>query len=84
MVKLFGKLFGVNCSTGTLYPEMLHEFAESLGIALDARDESTHNHSLEVADMALMLAQEMLLPAQRQRVIHVAGHLHDIGKIAIP
>jgi len=84
MIKLFGKLFGNNDDMGMACPEMLHEFAESLGIALDARDKSTHNHSLEVADVALMLAKEMKLSVSRQNTIHVAGHLHDIGKIAIP
>jgi putative nucleotidyltransferase with HDIG domain len=63
---------------------MVHDFAESLGLALDARDENTHDHSRQVADMALLLARGLGLDKGRAELIHVAGHLHDIGKMGLP
>lgn len=62
----------------------LHEFAEALGNAVDARDAATYNHSQEVAEIAQMLACAMGLSREEVMAIHVAGHLHDIGKIGIP
>lgn len=70
----------------TLYlvTSALHEFAESLGAAVDARDSHTHQHSEEVAQVAHALALRMGLPPSRADVIHVAAHLHDVGKIGLP
>ncbi|MGE4291459.1 MAG: HD-GYP domain-containing protein [Desulfovibrio sp.] len=62
----------------------LHEFAESLGAAVDARDRHTRLHSEEVAQVAHALALRLGLPASRADVIHVAAHLHDVGKIGLP
>jgi HD-GYP domain-containing protein (c-di-GMP phosphodiesterase class II) len=63
---------------------ILHQFAESLGFAIDAKDRNTRAHSDEVARVSSELALGMgLSPAQAQ-IIHVAGHLHDIGKIGVP
>ncbi len=59
----------------------LHQFSESLGTAIDVKDDLTHNHSQEVAEMALLIAQAMRLDTKRCEAIHIAGHLHDIGKI---
>ena len=64
--------------------DILHQFAESLGNAIDAKDPHTRRHSEEVAELSRELAR-ILGCAQRQlEVIHVAGHLHDIGKIGVP
>jgi putative nucleotidyltransferase with HDIG domain len=63
---------------------MIHGFAESLGLALDARDENTHDHSRQVADVALVLAKALGFDKGRAELIHVAGHLHDIGKMGLP
>ncbi|MBZ2172333.1 HD-GYP domain-containing protein [Nitratidesulfovibrio sp. SRB-5] len=63
---------------------LLHQFAESLGNAIDAKDTHTRSHSEEVALAAFLLARAMgFSPADADRV-HVAGHLHDIGKIGVP
>jgi putative nucleotidyltransferase with HDIG domain len=64
--------------------DILHQFAESLGNAIDAKDSHTRRHSDEVAELSRELAR-VLGCAQRQlEVIHLAGHLHDIGKIGVP
>ncbi len=63
---------------------VLHQFSESLGNAVDAKDSHTRQHSEEVAQVAHTLALGMGLSTGHADVIHVAGHLHDIGKIGIP
>lgn len=64
--------------------ETLHQIATSLGHAIDAKDPSTSSHSKEVADLARCLAQRIGCSQRQADVIHIAGHLHDIGKIGIP
>ena len=63
---------------------VLHEFAESLGAAVDAKDRHTRQHSEEVAVVAHALALGLGLGADQADIIHVAAHLHDVGKIGIP
>ncbi|WP_457572646.1 HD-GYP domain-containing protein [Desulfovulcanus sp.] len=66
------------CST------VLHKMAEALGLALDARDDYTHSHSVQVADISSILASALGLNEKQIELIHVAAHLHDIGKIGMP
>ncbi len=61
-----------------------HEFVECITSALDARDPYTGNHSRRVSDMACELAGLLGLSEEQTQEIHIAGHLHDIGKIGIP
>lgn len=44
----------------------------------------TGNHSRRVSDMACDLCHVLGMPEDITREIHIAGHLHDIGKIGIP
>ncbi|MGC8915162.1 MAG: HD-GYP domain-containing protein [Thermosulfidibacteraceae bacterium] len=62
----------------------IHEFAEALGDAIDAKDKFTFKHSEQVAVISYMLALALGFPGYAADIIHVAGHLHDIGKIYIP
>lgn len=62
----------------------LHLFAESLGNAIDAKDHCTCLHSEEVAIIAQAIGIQLELPSMETRLLHIAGHLHDIGKIGIP
>jgi len=62
----------------------LHQFAESLGQAVDAKDPWTFAHSEEVADIARLLARKLGFSPDQAEMVHMAGHLHDIGKIGIP
>ncbi len=63
---------------------LVHELAASLGRAIDAKDTHTQAHSEEVAEVARVLAAGLGLPQAQANVVHVAGHLHDIGKIGVP
>ena len=71
-------------SPAHLVTTALHQFAQSLGNAIDAKDPHTSMHSDEVAEVARTLALAMDLTPSQAAIIHVAGHLHDIGKIGVP
>ncbi|MBF0377735.1 MAG: HD-GYP domain-containing protein [Desulfamplus sp.] len=62
----------------------IHQFAESLGNAIDAKDPYTKRHSLEVAEVSRILAFHLGLDSEDVNIVHIAGHLHDIGKIGVP
>lgn len=52
--------------------------------AVEAKDRYTHRHSEQVAFYATQLAREMKLNPKEIEGIHVAGLLHDLGKIGLP
>jgi len=56
----------------------------SMAGAVDAKDAYTHGHSLRVARVALMVAQERGLPRHELEPLLLSAILHDVGKIAIP
>jgi putative nucleotidyltransferase with HDIG domain len=58
-------------------------FATSLVAALDARDEYTAGHSAAVAVYARDIATRMGLSPHECEVAHLAGLVHDIGKIGL-
>ncbi|MGE0086540.1 MAG: HD-GYP domain-containing protein [Desulfococcaceae bacterium] len=62
----------------------IHQFSESLGNAIDAKDPYTERHSMEVAEISRILALSLGLGTETADIIHIAGHLHDIGKIGVP
>jgi putative nucleotidyltransferase with HDIG domain len=59
------------------------ETIEGLVLALEAKDSTTHGHSLNVANYARMTARYMGLPEREVEKIYRGGLLHDIGKIAM-
>ena len=61
-----------------------HELVECFTAAIDARDGYTAGHSQRVSDMAVMVAEAMGLPEKEIAKVHIAGHVHDVGKIGIP
>lgn len=64
--------------------EIYHDIIESLVAALDAKDVYTSGHSTRVGNMAYDLGKLLGLNEASLQRIHIAGHLHDIGKIGIP
>ncbi|SHJ24029.1 HD-GYP domain-containing protein [Halodesulfovibrio aestuarii] len=62
----------------------LHLFAESLGNAIDAKDHCTCLHSEEVAIISQAIGVQLGLSPMETQLLHIAGHLHDIGKIGVP
>jgi putative nucleotidyltransferase with HDIG domain len=59
-------------------------FAAALVAALDARDQYTAGHSAAVAIYARDIAERMGLSDEDQRLAHLCGLVHDIGKIGLP
>ena len=61
-----------------------HDIIECITCALDARDPYTAGHSKRVSDMTLKVCQLIGLNKEDILKIHIAAHLHDIGKIGVP
>jgi putative nucleotidyltransferase with HDIG domain len=59
-------------------------FATALVATLDARDRYTAGHSAAVAIYARDIAERMGLNEEQQRLAHLCGLVHDIGKIGLP
>jgi diguanylate cyclase (GGDEF)-like protein/putative nucleotidyltransferase with HDIG domain len=57
---------------------------QGLVIAVDSKDRYTKRHSEDVARYAVFLAGQLGLDQDLRRTIHLAGLLHDVGKIGIP
>lgn len=51
---------------------------------VETRDPYTAGHQRRVAELARAIAREMGLPEWQVMGIHVAGLLHDVGKVAVP
>ena len=52
--------------------------------AIGARDPYTVDHQQRATHLAVAIAQRMGLSEERIEELHVAGSLHDLGKIAVP
>ncbi|HAR98567.1 MAG TPA: hypothetical protein DCS11_06715 [Syntrophus sp. (in: bacteria)] len=55
-----------------------------ISLIAESRDPYTAGHQRRVADLAAAIAREMELPEERVTTIHMAGLIHDIGKINVP
>ncbi len=55
-----------------------------LGDVVEADDSYTGEHSKSVVRLALDVAQELGLDADRKRYVEFGALLHDVGKIAVP
>ncbi|MGE4063677.1 MAG: PAS domain S-box protein [Rhodospirillaceae bacterium] len=62
----------------------LKKTVEALAGAFEMRDPYTAGHQRRVATLACAIALEMGLSKDRIEGLHVAGLMHDIGKIRIP
>lgn len=62
----------------------IHETIDIIITLLEARDPYTFSHSWRVAELSVMIAEAMELDESMIEKLHVAAHLHDIGKIGVP
>ena len=62
----------------------MHDLINFVIGILDARDPFTFSHSWRVAEISVLLGQEIGLSSSRIVRLHHAAHLHDIGKIGVP
>jgi diguanylate cyclase (GGDEF)-like protein/putative nucleotidyltransferase with HDIG domain len=57
---------------------------EALALAIEAKDDTTHDHLARVQVYARELARELGLGPEEQEALQAASILHDIGKLAVP
>ena len=57
---------------------------DGLVTAVDNKDHYTRQHSEDVTEYAVALAQRMGLSEDTIRTLRIAGLLHDVGKIGVP
>src|SRR5215216_1563634 len=57
---------------------------ESLAIAIDAKDQTTHGHVRRTQIYAKQLGALFNVSEQESRALHAGALLHDIGKLAVP
>ena len=62
----------------------LQDLAAVFGRIIDFRSPFTATHSSGVAATAGALAALLGMGEQEQKLMRVAGHLHDLGKLAVP
>ena len=57
---------------------------QGLVFAVDTKDHYTKHHSQDVARYAVFLGRQVGLGEDALKTLHIAGLLHDIGKIGVP
>ncbi len=57
---------------------------EALAMAIDAKDQTTHDHLQRVKVYASEIGKELGLSGPEMDAIQAAAMLHDIGKLAVP
>jgi diguanylate cyclase (GGDEF)-like protein len=69
---------------GQALPITSFDVFQGLVLAIDGKDRYTKRHSEDVARYGVFLGRLVGLDAERLEAIHVAGLLHDVGKIGVP
>ncbi|MEA2059579.1 MAG: response regulator [Thermodesulfobacteriota bacterium] len=64
--------------------KILEGMINSLSLTVEARDPYTAGHQKRVAGLACAMAEYMGLSREQAEGIHMAGTVHDLGKISIP
>ena len=62
----------------------LEDSIQAIAATVEVRDPYTSGHQKRVAELAMALAREMGLPEERIHGLHLAGVVHDVGKISVP
>src|SRR5450759_2139301 len=57
---------------------------EALALAIEAKDQTTHDHLQKVRVYAVEVAKELKVDRDGMEALQAAALLHDIGKLAIP
>jgi len=57
---------------------------EALALAIEAKDQTTHDHLQRVRIYAIEVAKELGMAGTELEALHAAALLHDIGKLAVP
>ncbi len=68
----------------TIQTGLCHDLVAGIVAALEAKDHFTADHSLRVSDMSERICRLLELTDKQTETIHMAAHVHDIGKIGVP
>lgn len=84
----------VNIDNANLYENIKQKHSElqkamdgvihAVSLVVETRDPYTAGHQRRVAELARAIAKEMGLSEWQVMGIHIAGLLHDVGKVAVP
>jgi HD-GYP domain-containing protein (c-di-GMP phosphodiesterase class II) len=86
LIGLAGNMLVKQRRQSRAYLQMKHSLfgmVRCLSALLDARDACTAGHSERVGRIAVRIGEQLTLPMDEIGNLHLAGLLHDIGKIAI-
>jgi len=78
---------GILLDNAALYDDQQAMFLgtlKALTAAIDAKDRYTRGHSERVAHLTRMLAEAVGLTPKEVERTHIAGLVHDVGKIGVP
>jgi len=62
----------------------LEDTMRAIAAIVEMRDPYTAGHQARVADLAMSIARQMGLSDEQVHAIHLAGMVHDLGKINVP
>ncbi len=82
-----GSHAGIFFENAALYDDLNSMFmgtVEALTAAIDAKDRYTCGHSQRVAHLSARLARAIGLGEATVKRLHIAGMVHDVGKIGVP
>lgn len=65
-------------------PERIDQIAYAFAQIIDAKSPYTYAHSEGVARYAVAIGRQLGFSVEEQRQMHLAGLLHDIGKLGVP
>lgn len=87
IVQALGEQGSIALQKSLVYDEKmldtLRQMVEGFTLALEAKDEQTHGHSVRVAQYARCIASAMTLTSAQIETTYHGGLLHDIGKIGM-
>lgn len=86
ILRVFSNHITVAIEKARLYENLKDSYfktIKTLATAVEAKDSYTEGHSLRVAKYSTLIAKQFKLDDKRIEEIHIAGILHDIGKIGI-
>ena len=94
LLRMVSAEVAVNIANANLYEDMKQRHSElqkamdgvihAVSLVVGTRDPYTAGHQRRVAELARAIAREMGLSEWQMMGIHVAGLLHDVGKVAVP
>jgi diguanylate cyclase (GGDEF)-like protein/putative nucleotidyltransferase with HDIG domain len=64
--------------------KLQHRTIQALALAIEAKDQTTHNHLQRVQVYALEIGKELNMNSDQLDALRAASLLHDIGKLAVP